>query len=68
MAGALPAMEGAFIAERHATEMGTVAINDQPLIFARFHAVGIRLRITQGGDVRLLCRFDFGLRAVDIRR
>ena len=38
---------GGFIAERHATQMGTNADHHNPLLMPRFNAVGIGSRITQ---------------------
>lgn len=60
VARALPALERAFIAERHATEMGAAAVNDEPLILAFLDAGRVRLRIGQGGYINVSRRFDFG--------
>ena len=57
-------MEGAFIAKRYTTEMGTVAIYDQPLILAWLHTDRIRLGIAKARNIRVLRCFNFGRRPV----
>ena len=54
----------AFIAERHAAEMGAVAENDQPLRLALLDARRVGLRIGQRGEVHVLGFLDL-LRACD---
>src|SRR4051812_18729394 len=51
VAGAEPALVRALVAERHATQVGAVAVDDQPLVVAFLDAGLIALRIAKGREV-----------------